>query len=110
MTQIKGPWNINGNGYPGLLWIEGVDPQGNLIPSSTVYGDPILGFWDDTAGRLTFVRVINAGDPSANQVYTGYVMKSQEDGSLALAGSFEAFAGTGAVARRTVYGWYALPK
>ena len=108
MSDPRGPWNINGNGYPGLLWIEGVDALGNLLSSSTVYGNPIIGFWDAAAQKITFLRVINSGDPSSLQIYTGYLMQPQTGGSLALAGSFEAFQGTGAVAERVVYGWYAL--
>jgi hypothetical protein len=110
MSDIKGPWDINGNGYAGQLWIEGVDSKGNLLPSSSVFeGDRILGFWDDTANKLTFMRY-NDGDPSSFQIYTGYLMKSQADGSLAFAGSFEAFQGTGATAKISVYGWYAMRK
>lgn len=106
MPDPKGPWNVNGNGYAGLLWIEGVDAQGNLLPNSTIYGDKIYGFWDDAAQRLTFVRVINPADPTAQQIYLGYLMESQADRSLAFAGFFHAFSGTGAVARRVEYGWY----
>ena len=110
MPNIRGPWDINGNGYTGQLWIEGVDAQGNLLPSSTVFGgEPILGFWDDAASRLTFMRY-NNGDPSSFQIYTGYLMISQADQSLSFAGSFEAFQGTGATANRPVYGWYAVRK
>jgi hypothetical protein len=110
MIDIKGPWDINGNGFAGLLWIEGVDAQGNLLGSSTVYGQPIIGFWDDNSQKITFLRIINAADPSTLQIYTGYLMQSQNDGSLSFAGSFEAFKGTGAYAQRVVYGWYALYK
>lgn len=109
MANPRGPWHINGNGYSGLLWIEGVDSQGNLISNSSVYGNPIMGFWDEPSQKLTFMRVINPGDPSTFQIYTGYLMTSQADGSLAFAGSFEAFQGTGAIAQRVIYGWYALP-
>ena len=109
MPNIRGPWNIVGNGYSGQLWIEGIDANGNLLPNSTVYnGDKIIGFWDDTAQKLTFMRLVDSGDPSTFQIFTGYLMHSQDDGSLALAGSFEAFQGTGAVAQRIIYGWYAL--
>lgn len=109
MVNPRGPWNINGNGYSGLLWIEGVDSQGNLlIPSSTVYGQQIIGFWDDSAQKITFMRIIEPENPSTFQIYTGYLMQSQTDRSLAFAGSFEAFQGTGAVANRVIYGWYAL--
>jgi|SRR5580765_4044175 len=108
MTNPRGPWNINGNGFPGLLWIEGFDVAGNLLPSSTVYGQSIFGFWDDRSGKLTFMRLIDPAVPSSFQIYTGYLMEPQPNASLAFAGSFEAFAGTGAVAERVIYGWYAV--
>ena len=103
MTNPRGPWNINGNGFLGNLWIEGFDAAGNLLPSSTDFG-----FWDDRSGKLTFMRVIDPADPSTFQIYTGYLMEPQPDAPLAFAGSFEAFAGTGAVAERVLYGWYAI--
>jgi hypothetical protein len=56
------------------------------------------------------MRLIDKGNPSSFQIYTGYLMQSQDNGSLAFAGSFEAFQGSGAVARRVVYGWYAVPR
>jgi len=67
-----------------------------------------IGFWDDAAQKLTFMRIIDANNPSTFQIFTGYRMQSQTDNSLAFAGSFEAFQGTGAVAQRVIYGWYAL--
>ncbi|HEY0457318.1 MAG TPA: hypothetical protein VGE41_13185, partial [Verrucomicrobiae bacterium] len=97
-------------GYSGQLWIEGIDANGNLLGSSTVYGQTIIGFWDDQSWKLTFMRLIDKGNPSSFQIYTGYLMQSQDNGSLAFAGSFEAFQGSGAVARRVVYGWYAVPR
>jgi hypothetical protein len=108
VSQIRGGWNINGNGYGGFMWIEGVDGQGNLLGSSTVYGQPIRGFWDEASGRLTFMRIINAADPSTMQIYTGYLMPPQDNMQLAIAGTFEAFIGTGATASKPSYGWYAI--
>jgi hypothetical protein len=108
MVSPVGTWNINGNGFDGSLYIDNVGVDGGLL-SSTAYGQTITGFWDDIAQRLSFVRATQPGDPSSYQIYTGYMMQNQSDGKLAMAGSFEAFKGTGAVARRTVYGWYARP-
>jgi hypothetical protein len=107
MASIKGPWKINGNGHPGDLWIEGVDAQGNLLPTCTVYGQPIRGFWDDASGRITFMRIINAADPSTIQVYTGHFMAPQAGATEAMAGTFEAFVGTGGSAKAPFYGWFA---
>jgi hypothetical protein len=56
------------------------------------------------------MRLINKADPSTFQIYTGYAMVNQTDGKPALAGFFEAFQGTGAVAQRNLFGWFATPQ
>jgi hypothetical protein len=105
------PWNINANGYAGELVISSVDAQGHL--SGSVFGNPLIGFWDEAAGKITFMRIINPGDPSTFQVYTGFLFTGPEsvvnegDSHYTMAGEFEAFAGSGGTATRTVYGWYA---
>lgn len=56
------------------------------------------------------MRIIEQNDPSKLQVFTGYLFQTRAGGADAqytLAGSFEAFAGTGAVAERVLYGWVA---
>ena len=105
MGAPNGSWNINANGFAGTLFIEGVDPQGNLLPNSTVFGNPIIGFWDDFSQRIMFMRIIASNDPSTFQIFTGYYMAGQPGIADALAGSFEAFRGTGANAQRVTYGW-----
>src|SRR5947207_1324080 len=108
-SMLPGPvgtWTVNGNGYPGVLVIRSIDADGNLA-HSTIYDQPIFGFWDDRGQKLTFMRLINRNDPTTFQIFTGYLMQGVNDGSLALAGSFEGFSGTGAVAERVIYGWYA---
>jgi hypothetical protein len=110
MALWTGDWDINGNGWEGKLTITAVDAQGRVTGS--VYGDQILGFWDDVSKKITFMRLTNPGDPSTFQTYTGYLFVTQPgtestSGTANLAGSFEAFAGTGATAQRVLYGWYA---
>jgi len=108
MATPDGNWIIDANGYKGNLNFT-LDAQGN-INSGTVYGEKITGFWDDAAQRLTFIRIPSNNNPSSYQIYTGFLMSPQPpDSDQALAGSFEAFAGTGAIAQRPVYGWYATP-
>jgi len=104
-----GIWDVNGNGFPGVLSIPSIDAQGNLGANCTIYGQRIFGFWSDPAQTLTFMRVITASDPTTFQVFTGYLMQPQPGSGLpvSLAGSFEAFRGTGAVAQRPLYGWCA---
>ena len=106
MGVPNGSWKINGNGFTGTLFIEGVDSQGNLLPNSTVYGNPIIGFWDEPSQRIMFMRIIASNDPSTFQIFTGYYMTGQPGVADALAGSFEAFRGTAASAHRVAYGWF----
>jgi hypothetical protein len=108
MPQPIGTWDINANGFPGGLLIQGIDANGNLV-GSTVFGQSIVGFWDEAAEKITFIRVIDQADPSTYQIFTGYRMDPQPGLTLAMAGSFEAFQGTGATAERVLYGWFATP-
>jgi hypothetical protein len=111
MATLKtGNWTLNGNGSPGSLVIPAIDAKGNIIKMTdasskeikpTAYGNDIIGFWDEDAHKLTFIRVIDKNNPIANQIYTGYLL----DDKITIAGSFEAFQGGSAL--RTVYGWYA---
>lgn len=106
MAAPIGTWNINANGFSGTLSIQQVDAQGNLSASS-VFGNDILGFWDESSQKLTFIRLSNPALPSTFQIYTGYLMPPQPDTILALAGSFEAFPGTGGTAQQSLFGWFA---
>ena len=107
-------WNINANGHEGQLNIASVDPQGNL--SGTVFGNPIQGFWDEDAQKITFMRIINASDPSLTQIYTGFRFQNPitpgagEDVTQTLTGFFEAFSGSGATAQSNLFGWFAQMK
>jgi hypothetical protein len=117
MALPTGLWQLNGNGFKGDLNIQAVDAQGNL--NGTVYGQQILGFWDEGAQKITFMRIINPNDPSTFQIFTGFMYDSNaplfgEAGNppnpqnfKILNGFFEAFGGTGAVAQRVLYGWMA---
>ncbi len=108
MPLPTGTWFLNGNGFTGDLTVNSVDAHGNL--NATVYGgQQTTGFWDETAQKITFMRLSNPADPSSFQVYTGYLFHNVSgiDTIYTLAGSFEAFAGTGAVAQRVLYGWFA---
>ena len=101
-------WSILGNGHLGHL-VFYADAEGRV--TGTVFGDQIIGFWDEETGKLTFVRIPKSKQPDAYQFYTGYRFSwSEIDGSLrhGLAGAFEAFAGTGAKYQRVTFGWYGL--
>lgn len=84
------------------------DGAGGL--SGTVFGQPIVGFFNSTAGTLFFLRVMSP-DVSTFQVYTGMVFPrvlTSPPPNLTfvstLAGSFESYPATGAVSRS---GWFA---
>jgi hypothetical protein len=95
-----GTWSINANGYVGVLEVTSIDIVGNL--TGTLFGTPITGYWDGSARRMTFETKKASIEI---QVYTGYLV--QEGPTAILAGSFEAFSGTGATATRDVYAWRA---
>jgi len=114
MDLRPGKWKINGNGFTGEIDITSVAADGQI--AGTVFGNQILGFWDDVSKKITFLRVINPADPSTHQVYTGYLFRTPGaspldaigDFHLTLTGCFEAFSGTGGIAQRVLYGWYAM--
>jgi hypothetical protein len=103
-TLLVGDWDLNGNGFKGVLRIVGVDSQGNL--NATAYGDKIIGFWDEEAKAIRFERLMDPQDASRYQFYTGY-MFSNPGGQFTLAGTFEGFAGSGATAERSRWAWKA---
>lgn len=114
ITLPTGDWKIDANGFRGVLTITGVDGAGNLNARTSFNGEPtnqVIGFWDDTSKKITFIRVIDPNNPSRNQIYTGFYFNNQRDHptdlSHTLTGYFEAFQGTGAVAQRVLYGWWA---
>lgn len=98
-----GQWKANANGFQGTLTIDSVDGSGN-VKATFNFGKPekLFGLWDESGRKLTLVRDSSPGQMSAIQVYTGYLMAGK-----ALAGSFEAFAGTGGTGVRNVFGWLA---
>ena len=106
MAAPIGIWYINANGFSGTLSIQEVDAQGNLSGSS-VFGNEILGFWDESSQKLTFMRLFGPDNPSTFQIYTGYLMVPQPGVTLALAGTFEAFQGSGGTAQQSLFGWFA---
>lgn len=71
---ILGNWNINANGFTGLLSIEDLDTDGPLI-AETFFGssaaDTIKGNWDNIAKKITFTRTISGN--TITQDYTGFL-------------------------------------
>lgn len=104
-NQLKGVWNIWANGFTSTLNVTSVDEMGNV--RGIMFQNAVSGFWDEESRALTLLRMINPSDPSTCQVYTGYLFADRDDAILSLAGSFEAFVGTGASATQSEFGWYA---
>jgi hypothetical protein len=105
LLMPRGDWNINANKHKGVLRINSVDAQGNL--DATLFDKRVIGFWDDGANKITFMRLSLDDahtDPSTYQIYTGFLI---EDSLPVLTGYFESFSGSGGTARRSQYGWFA---
>jgi spore germination protein YaaH len=104
MALSTGIWNINANGFQSDLTITAVNADGTL--QATMFGgQQVVGFWDEPAQKITLIKVESTPiDPSHLQIYTGYLLDASEQ---TLAGSLEAFAGTGGSAQRSVFGWFA---
>jgi len=114
-SSPAGTWSYSNNGYTGIMTLV-VDSSGEVTGSMTDKGEkssPVKGFWDSSALKLTFYRAINGTTsqtpPDFLEVFTGYLFPCSNAAPhpLCLAGSFEAFAGNGATATRTVFGWFA---
>ena len=109
-NEAAGTWDLNGNGHKGTLEVPSIDSAGRLV-GAMAYGNNIIGFWDDDAKKITFLRPTKPADHSADQVFTGYYFTSGPEGQFIgmeyLAGSFEAFQGAGGTANRILYGWFA---
>jgi hypothetical protein len=102
-----GDWTVDADGFHGVLHISGVDGVGNIQPGSTIFGNPIVGFYDPTSARISFIRVL-AANPTSQQVYNGYLFRDTSNPFLfGLAGEFAAYQGGGGVAQRIDYGWFA---
>jgi hypothetical protein len=103
-----GPWSFSANDVAGQLTLID-DGSGNL--SGTIDGNQqVLGFWDATAQKVTFLRILDPADPSTVQVYTGYLSSHLEGIDLivyTLLGSYQAFSGPDVTAQRNVFGWSA---
>lgn len=106
-----GTWEVNAGGDRGPLQIASVTRQGEL--RGTLFGKAIVGFWNDFAQQILFVRILDPAEPSTTQLFTGYLFRNPGglrgvgNATYTLAGSFTALAGTGTTAARATYGWYA---
>jgi hypothetical protein len=105
-----GTWNINADGFTGSL-IVGSDGSGGF--NGTVFGDPIVGYFDETSQTFTFMR-LSGGGLTQVQTYHGNLFKvvqTQNVGgtitqttTFTLTGDFQTFPATGTV---NVFAWFA---
>jgi len=102
---VPSTWTVNANGATGNLVIASKDAQGNV--SGTLFNSTIQGFWDSHQKKITFIRFGSFSDATQLQVYSGYFSSAAGNDGV-LTGFFEAFAGTGAAAERSTFGWYAV--
>jgi hypothetical protein len=99
----SGSWNMDANGFTGTLSLNPPDGAGNL--TGTMFGQPIIGYYDSTSQKITFMRETNRRILDTVQVFTGYLFHTGSVNDLA--GSFVAFNGTGASAGESEFGWFA---
>jgi hypothetical protein len=100
-------WNVNVNGTLGTLTIFSITNDGIVNGKMTLTGTgthPIRGVYDKDDSKLTFMRIINLTHPTANQIFTGYLLGTHTN----IAGFFEALPDAGGTANRTVFGWYGI--
>lgn len=117
MPLKTGTWKINSNGTVGELYISAVEGGGNVTGRVLIDAprlDDIEGFWNELTQELIFQRIMKPGDPTALQIYRGFLFEdplrvSGVGGSIAytLSGYFDAFTGAGGFPQRYQYGWYA---
>ncbi|SRR6266508_4943686 len=100
-------WEINANGAHGALNITSIDAQGRL--QGMVFGQKLVGWWDDEDQRMAFLRIGDPNDPASCQSFIGYAWTKGSPGvtTFFLAGSFDTYAGGGGSAKRPSYGWFA---
>jgi hypothetical protein len=99
-----GDWNVDANGTKGILHIGAV--VNGTLQGSTIFGNPIVGLYDSTAARISFIRLLGVG--ISQQVYTGYLFREPSTPfvfSFSLTGEFQAYSNI--PAERSVFGWYA---
>jgi hypothetical protein len=102
----SGTWKFNGNGFEGELVIKSVD--GGKI-EGTVYGQPIVGTYDEKTKRLNFLVMRDPKDPTSFQAFKGYVFQNADEKQIryTLAGTFVPFSAAGTADGMLEAGWYA---
>ncbi len=108
-----GCWNVNANGYQGLLCIPSIQADGSFVGSMVFagYSNVITGLWSSGAQQISFLRLGIPANPLSYQSYTGFLFPadaSNPSGPQVLAGSFSAYGPSGGgVQSRNLFGWTA---
>ena len=108
-----GCWNLNANGYPGLLCIPSIQADGSFVGSMVFegYSNVITGLWSSGAQQISFLRLGIPTNPLSYQSYTGFLFPadaSNPSGPQMLAGSFSVYGPAGGgIQSRNFFGWTA---
>ena len=103
-----GPWHLFANGVAEQLTL--MDDGSGKLSGSIDGNQPVIGFWDANAQKVTFLRISNPTDPSGVQIYTGSLSSHVQPPDVivyTLVGSYQAFSGSDVTAQRNVFGWSA---
>jgi hypothetical protein len=99
----SGDWAVDADGTKGILHISVI---GGVLQNSTIFSNPIVGSYDSTAARISFIRLNTTS--IHQQVYTAYLFKDPSTGFFTtynLDGEFQAYSNV--PAERSVLGWHA---
>jgi hypothetical protein len=108
-TPTVGSWRVvlSDSQEAGELTLTS-DDDGRV--TGTLEGGKIFGLWDPDASKVTFLRFTDPTDPTATQVFTGYLssrVQGVDQIANTLTGHYQAFVGAGVTAQRNTFGWTA---
>ena len=101
-----GTWKVNGNGFEGELIIN--TAEGGKV-EGTIYGQPLVGTYDETTKQFNFLRLQYPKDPTSFQAWKGYFFQngSEKEVTYTIAGTILPFGAPGTHAGMLEAGWYA---
>lgn len=111
-STLFGAWQITANGFQGQLTItsltEDSSTEGSFSAIVTFTDAPsrqdrVIGTWNDTAKRITFIRLL---PNNTTQNYTGFLGDNHPERELILAGWFME-SDISPTAPRSSFGWFA---
>lgn len=99
-------WKLNGNGFEGELIIKSAE-DGKV--EGTIYGQTIVGIFDEETKRLNFVRLQDPKDPTSFQAWKGYLFQNAagKEITYTLAGTIQPFGAPGMHQGMMEPGWFA---